>query len=85
MHNLRRLTYTCIYCKSPEEAIDNMYRIICNNENGFIEGKESWKNELSSILSQKPDIEEFNFHGTSFSKEWWEASLKGLLTKLNNE
>ena len=79
---IRRLTYTCIYSKSPQDAAQNMFDLISNKKCGFEEGKELWQSEINVLLSNKLNLNELNFHSTSFSYDWWSNAFKELYKKL---
>ena len=84
LNYIRRLTYTCIYSKSTQDAAQNMFNLISNKECGFEEGKEHWKNEVEILLSKKLNLQELNFHSTSYSNEWWSNAFEMLLNNLKS-
>ena len=79
---LRKLTYTCIFSKSQEEASENMYRLISEKKCGFNEGSGKWIAILERVLSKTLNLKELNFHSTEHDESWWNGSLMGLLEKL---
>ena len=80
----RRLSYTCIFSKSVDEAVANLSRILLAGDNGFDEGSSFWAQLIDDILSDGCDQEELNFHGTSFSKEWWVDTLSQVRGRLGD-
>jgi len=80
--NIGNLSYPCIFAKDPEDAIDNLFRLISKKQCGFDEGIEFWKKELSNVLSEELNIKVLNSVGTTYSHEWWEKTLSGLFEKM---
>ena len=61
-----------------------MQRLIVDRDCGFDEGVTVWRDVLSNVLSEKLDIKELNFHGTSFTYDWWHETLGTLNENLKN-
>ena len=57
----RRLSYTCIFSKSVDEAVANLSRILLAGDNGFDEGSSFWAQLIDDILSDGCDQEELNW------------------------
>lgn len=82
---LRKLTYTCIFEKSPSKAAENLYRLISGKQCGFDEGSNKWIEVLESNLSMPLDIEDLNiFQESPHDEPWWHEVLSGLLGKLKS-
>ncbi len=45
----RRLSYTCIFSKSVDEAVANLSRILLAGDNGFDEGSSFWAQLIDDI------------------------------------
>jgi len=78
-----KLSYPCIFSKSPEEAAQNLYRLISRKECGFDEGCDVWKTVIETMLENRLDIQSLNYHRTDFSEEWWTTALDKLLAKIS--
>lgn len=77
-----KLGYPCIFCKSTEEAIDNLLRLIIGKQPGFDEGAAEWRITLREWIEGDFDLLDLNYCGASFSEEEWRTILAGVVKGL---
>lgn len=80
---LVKLSYPCIFSKSPEQSASNLYRMISRREYGFDEGSDVWKKVVETTLENELDLQSLNYHKTDFSEEWWATTLNKFLAKIS--
>ncbi len=81
--NQNKIGYPCIFCKSPEEAIGNLLRLIVNKQGGYEEGAAVWRAGLREWLDGNHDMNALNGCGASFREEEWRAILQGVIAGLD--
>jgi hypothetical protein len=77
-----KLGYPCIFCKSTDEAVNNLLRLILENQCGFDEGAAVWRTTLKEWLDGNYNLLELNYSGASFSEEQWKNILEGVIKGL---
>jgi hypothetical protein len=80
----RKLGYPCTFCKSPEDAAQNLWRLIMDRECGFCEGPAVWLDIVAEMLAEGFDRRSLNHPGCSFSDDWWRRTLGLLRDRLLN-
>jgi hypothetical protein len=74
--------YPCIFCKSTEEAVGNLLRLIMGKQPGFDQGAAVWRATLKEWLEGNYPLLDLNYCGASFSEEQWKAILQGVVKGL---
>ncbi len=77
-----KIGYPCIFCKSTEEAVENLLRVIIGKQPGFNEGATVWRTSLEEWLAGDYPLLELNYCGASFSEEEWKEILQRVVKGL---
>ena len=77
-----KLSYPCIFAKSPEGAAENLFAHISGKHAGFDEGYAQWLSVITEMLKDEFNKQHLNYVGSSFSDQWWESMLRMLQEKL---
>jgi hypothetical protein len=76
--------YPCIFSKSPEDAAENLLRLIINKECRYVEGIFEWTKACDEWLTGRYDFAELNFCGASFCEMQWRNILELVIAGLEN-
>ncbi len=76
--------YPCIFCELPEDAANNLLRLIRNKQCGYTQEQDFWSSNLQIILDGNFDLLEFNKFGASFSKDEWRKILQKVIKGLKD-
>lgn len=77
-----KVGYSSIFCESPEEAANQLLRLIVNKECGYDEGASEWHTTLKEWLDGNYDLSELNHCGACFSREQWRDILGNVVVGL---
>jgi hypothetical protein len=79
-----KIAYACIFAKTPEDATENLARLIANQECGFDEGVEAWRKVIEDYLGSPPnDLLVLNRFGANFSAAQWRLILEKVISALS--
>ncbi len=73
----KKLSYPCIFSRSPNEAADNLFRLVSGQICGFDEGCETWLRIVGQLRSPKFDRQTLNFfiRDRPRTNQWWDDAL----------
>ncbi|HLJ56590.1 MAG TPA: hypothetical protein VKT77_16245 [Chthonomonadaceae bacterium] len=80
-----KIGYVCIYSRTPEEAAQNVLRLIVGGQCGFDEGAEAWRAEIHEWLEGGADLRPLNNCGASLTVAQWRAALERVVAGLDAE
>ena len=77
-----KVSYPCIFAKSPEAAAESLFWHISGKRAGFDEGCTQWLRVIAGMLQDDFDKQLLNRVGPSFFDQWWDSMLRMLQEKL---
>src|SRR5262245_42585486 len=78
-----KIAYACIFAKTPDDATENLVRLIRQQECGFDEGLEASRKVIEDYLGLPPeDLLVLNRFGASFSTAQWRLILEQVISGL---
>ena len=77
-----KISYPCIFESVPEDAAQNLCRLITDQDCGYDEGVDFWLEITSDLLRGGSNFQHLNCHGTTFSDAWWRDALIRLDSQL---
>lgn len=79
---MNSIGYACIFASSPEDARDNLLRLITQRIGGYDEGPEAWCAIMQEWLTGPYDLLDLNYCGARFSVEQWRTILQETIDRL---
>lgn len=76
--------YPCTFSKTPEDAAENLVRLIVNKQLDSSQEPEFWLANLQGILDENYNLLEFNKFGADFSESEWRKILLEVISKLKD-
>lgn len=76
--------YPCIFSRTPEDAAQNLVRLISRQECGYVEGTAVWIAALRLWLEPNVDLLQLNYCGASFSSQQWRTILEMVIRALES-
>ncbi len=79
-----RIGYPCIFSRTPDDAAENLVRLISRQECGYVEGSTEWIAALRLWLEPNVDLLPLNYCGARFSAEQWRTILEKVVQGLES-
>lgn len=76
--------YPCIFSKTPEDAAENLVRLITNGQLDSLQAPNFWILNFQTILDGNYDLSEFNKFGAAFSETEWRKILLKVISKVKD-
>lgn len=80
-----RIGYPCIFSRTPDDAADNLVRLISRQECGYVEGAAAWVATLWLWLEPDVDLLRLNFCGATFCAQQWRVILEKVVQALESD